>query len=99
MVVLDWDDSFSLDAFVLTPGPQTTIVRGMITELRPDGVYGTPFLPALFYGQDGKPLQTLSQNLTGTGNQTILTRSGGQPNVPRQDLFWRKISDAPKRAR
>ena len=38
-------------------------------------------------------LTTWRQYVSGTGAQTILSRSAGSPMVPREELFWRKVSD------
>ncbi len=90
--VLDWDESFSMQANVLTPGSQRVVLTGFITERRPDGVYAAPLLPQLFYGADGTQLSTWRQNISGTGEQTILSRSGGLPSIPKEELYWRKVS-------
>ena len=92
-VVLDEDESFSMQANVTTPGPQTVVLRGYITQRRSDGLYAAPLLPQLFYGQDGTQLSTWRQNLTGTGEQTILSRSGGLPTIPREELYWRRVGN------
>ncbi len=92
-LMLDKDESFSMQANVITPGYQRMVLRGYITERRPDGVYAAPLLPQLFFGADGTPLTTWRQYISGTGEQTILSRAAGSPMVPREELFWRKISD------
>lgn len=92
--MLDWDEYFSMQANVTSPGPQRIALRGYITERRPDGLYAAPLLPQLFYGADGTQLTTWRQDLTGTGEQTILSRSGGQPSIPKEELYWRKVGDA-----
>ena len=92
-LMLDRDESFSMTANVTMPGYQRIILRGYITERRPDGLYAAPLLPQLFFGADGLPLSTWRQYISGTGSQTILSRSAGSPMVPREELFWTKISD------
>lgn len=92
-LVLDKDEFFSMQANVTSPGPQRIVLRGYITERRPDGLYAAPLLPQLFYGADGNQLSTWRQNISGTGPQTILSRSGGLPTVPREELFWRRVSN------
>ncbi len=92
-LVLDKDESFSMQANITSPGPQRVVLRGYITERRSDGLYAAPLLPQLFFGADGTQLTTWRQYISGTGSQTILSRSAGSPMVPREDLFWRKISD------
>lgn len=91
---LDKDESFSMQANVTSPGPQRIVLRGFITERRPDGLYAAPLIPQLFYGADGKPLTTWRQYLPSAGPQVILSRSAGLPKVPREELFWRRIGDA-----
>ena len=92
-LILNKDESFSLQANVTTPGYQRLVLRGFITERRADGLYAAPLLPQLFFGADGTQLTSWRQFISGTGAQTILSRSAGSPMVPREDLFWRKISD------
>ena len=93
MVVLDWDQSFSMTVNVTSPGYQRIILKGYITERRSDGLYAAPLLPQLFYGADGAQLTSWRQYLPVAGSQTILSRSGGQPFIPKDQLWWRKISD------
>lgn len=92
-LMLDWDESFSMQANVTSPGPQRMVLRGYITERRPDGLYAAPLLPQLFYGADGAQLTSWRQYISGTGSQTILSRSGGQPSIPKEELFWRRIGN------
>ena len=91
LVVLDWDQSFSMQAYSTSPGSQRVVLRGYVTEQRADGLYAAPLLPQLFYGADGSQLSAWSQYLGSTGEQTILSRSGGQPSIPKEELFWRKV--------
>ena len=92
-LVLDKDESFSMQANVISPGYQSMVLRGFITERRADGLYAAPLLPQLFFGADGKQLTTWRQYISGTGAQTILSRAAGSPMLPREELFWRKVSD------
>ncbi len=89
--MLPEDEYFSITANVTSPGPQTMILKGYLVSERADGTYIAPLIPQLFFGADGNPLTTWRQNLTQTGSQTILSRSGGQPSLPREELYWRKI--------
>jgi len=82
-----------MQANVTTPGYQRVVLRGYISERRPDGLYVAPLLPQLFYGADGSQLSTWRQYISGTGSQTILSRSAGSPMVPREELWWRKVRD------
>jgi hypothetical protein len=92
-LMLDKDEYFSLNAYVETPGEQTFALRGYLVDRRADGTYIAPLLPEMFYGADGHQLiGSWRQNLTATGDQVILSRSGGSPTLPRQEIGWRKIS-------
>jgi len=98
-VVLNEDESFSLTANVTTPGYQTIGLKGYLVSRRNDGTYVAPLIPQLFYGADGTQLQTWRQNLTTAGSQVIISRAaGGYPEVPRQELYWRKVSDFEEKA-
>jgi hypothetical protein len=90
-LILDKDESFSMSAYVESPGYQRVLLSGYLLERRADGAYVAPLIPQLFYGVNGTQLQTWQQYLSTVGNQVILSRSGGQPSVPREDLYWRKI--------
>ena len=94
VLMLDEEESFSMSAYVTSPGPQRTVLTGYLVSRRPDGVYVASIIPQLFYGADGSQLQTWRQDITTTGNQVIISRgAGGYPNVPKQELYWRKIQD------
>lgn len=82
-----------MQANVVSPGPQSVVLRGYITQRRPDGTYIAPLLPGLFFGADGTQLTSWRQYLSGTGAQTILSRSGGQPSIPKEELFWRRVGN------
>jgi hypothetical protein len=92
MLYLDEDESFSLSAYVESPGEVRTVLSGYLISYRADGTYVAPLIPQLFYGWSGQQLQTWRQNITSTGEQVILSRAGGQPSVPREELAWRKVS-------
>uniref|UniRef100_A0A6M3LVX5 Uncharacterized protein n=1 Tax=viral metagenome TaxID=1070528 RepID=A0A6M3LVX5_9ZZZZ len=92
-LMLDWDESFSMQANVTSSGPQRIALRGYVTERRPDGLYAAPLLPQLFYGADGTQLTSWRQYISGTGSQTILSRSGGQPSIPKEELYWRRVGN------
>jgi len=93
-LMLDWDESFSMQANVTSPGYQSVVLRGYIMDRRSDGLYAASLLPQLFYGADGTQLTTWRQYLSGTGSQTILSRSGGQPSIPKEELYWRRVGNA-----
>ena len=91
---LDENEYFSLNAYVQALGDQTIALSGYLVEHRSDGTYVAPLIPDLFYGVNGTQLShSWRQNFTATGDQTILSRSGGEPSVPRNELYWRKISN------
>jgi len=93
-IYLNEDESFSLTANVTSPGYQRIALKGYLVSRGNDGVYIAPLIPQLFYGADGTQLQTWRQNLTQTGSQVILSRAaGGYPEVPKEELYWRKVSD------
>ena len=88
------DEYFSMNAYVQALGDQTIALSGYLVEHRSDGTYVAPLIPDLFYGVNGTQLShSWRQNFTATGDQTILSRSGGEPSVPRNELYWRKISN------
>jgi len=98
-VVLEEDESFSLTANVTTPGYQTIALKGYLVSRRNNGTYIAPLIPQLFYGADGTQLQTWRQNLTAAGSQVILSRAaGGYPEVPQEELYWRKVSNFEEKA-
>lgn len=94
MLYLDEDESFSLTAYVESLGEQRVALSGYLVDRRSDGVYVASLIPQLFYGWDGNQLgASWRQNIGATGEQVILSRSGGYPKVPKQELYWRKVSD------
>ena len=93
-LMLEENESFSMSAYVESLGEQRIALSGYLVEHRADGTYVAPLLPQLFYGVTGTQLQTWRQNFTATGDQVILSRSGGLPTLPREELYWRKIKEA-----
>ena len=94
-LLLDEDESFSMSAYVDSPGEQRIALSGYLVQHRGDGTYVAPLLPQLFYGVTGAQLgATWRQDFTVTGDQVILSRSGGLPMLPRDELNWRKIKEA-----
>jgi hypothetical protein len=93
MLMLDEDESFSLSGYVETPGEVRMALQGYLVSRRSDGTYIAPLIPQLFYGWNGSQLQTWRQNITVVGEQVILSRSGGLPKVPREELAWRKVAE------
>ncbi len=93
-LILDKDEAFSMSAYVETPGYSRMVLSGYLLERRADGAYLAPLLPQLFYGANGAVLSSWRQYLPTAGNQVILSRSGGLPTLPREELYWRKVSDS-----
>lgn len=93
MSVVDENEGFTLTANVLTPGYVSIIPKGYVVSRRRDGVYQAGFLPDMFLGYDGKQLDTWRQYVPAIGNQVVLTKPAGHLLVPKQDLFWTKVSD------
>lgn len=96
MLMLNEDEYFSLTANFEAPGESRIALRGYLVQQRSNGTYIAPLIPQLFYGADGTQLQTWRQNITQAGSQVILSRSGGYPKVPQEDLWWRKVSERPE---
>ena len=92
MLMLEENEAFSLSAYIEAPGEVRVVPSGYLVSHRSDGTYIAPLIPQLFYGWNGTQLQTWRQDITATGEQVILSRSGGQPKVPREELYWRKVS-------
>jgi len=95
MLMLDEDESFSLSGYVEAPGEVRFALQGYLVSHRSDGTYVASLIPQLFYGWNGTQLQTWRQDITATGEQVILSRVGGEPSVPREELYWRKVSGVP----
>jgi hypothetical protein len=95
-LILNENEDFSLSAHIDTAGHQRIEVTGYLERRRPDGIYRTPLIPDLFFGADGTQLDTWDQDLT-VGDHIVLSRSGGNPRVPDDELNWRKVSEAPQR--
>jgi hypothetical protein len=95
-LMLDENEDFSLQAHVDSDGQQRIVVTGYLVRRKADGVYQAPLIPQLFFGASGQQLETWSQYLT-AGDHTILRRDSGNPRVPDHELFWRKVSEAPRR--
>ena len=95
MLMLDEDESFSLSAYIEAPGEVRVVPSGYLVSHRSDGTYIAPLIPQLFYGWNGAQLQTWRQDITAAGEQVILSRVGGQPKVPREELYWRKVLGVP----
>jgi len=98
-LMLNKDASFSLSAYVSSPGYQSIVLRGYLVEKRNGETWIAPLIPQLFYGVTGQQLgPSWRQYFSTTGQQVILSRSGGKPEVPREELWWRKVAEAAKAA-
>lgn len=87
VLLIPEEGSISITGYVTSPGYQSIVPRGYL--LSEDEEYIAPLLPQLFYGASGDQLgHTWRQNLTETGSQVILSRIGGEPSVPKEELFW-----------
>lgn len=85
--------SITIYGYVTTPGYVTMIPKGYLVSERSDGTYVAPLIPDLFYGASGSQLQgTWRQWVGGTGEQVLLSRVAGHPEVPREELYWRKVA-------
>lgn len=93
MLMLDEDQSFTLTGYVESPGYQSIVLKGYLVSRRPDGIYIAPLIPQLFYGASGEQLRTWRQWLPSAGEQVLLSRVAGMPEVPREELWWRKVAE------
>jgi len=91
-VMLEEDESFSMEGYSEADGYQRIVLQGYLVDRRGDGVYIAPLIPQLFYGYNGAQLQTWRQFIP-AGSHVILSRIGGEPSVPREELYWKKISE------
>jgi len=91
MLMLDEDEGFSLMANVVSPGYQSVVLKGYLVSRRSDGTYIASLIPQLFYGADGTQLATWRQNIPVAGEQVLLRREAGEPKVPREELYWRRV--------
>jgi len=91
MLMLDEDEFFSMSAYVESPGYVRVVPRGYIVARRGEETWIAPLIPQLFYGASGEQLRTWQQYISTAGEQVILRREGGEPSVPREELFWRKV--------
>lgn len=96
MLTIPQEGSFSLTANITTPGYQSTVLRGYLVERRDGEVWIAPLIPRLFYGVTGAQLgATWRQWIPAAGEQVILSRVAGKPEVPREELFWRRATHVP----
>lgn len=94
VLMIPEEGSFSLSAYITTPGYQTVIPKGYLKSTRNGEVWIAPLIPQLFYGVTGQQLgPSWRQYFSGTGEHVILSRVAGQPEVPREELYWKKISE------
>jgi len=91
MFMIPEEESFSLTAYVESPGYVSIIPRGYLVSRRQSETWIAPLIPQLFYGASGEQLRTWRQYISAVGEQVILSRVGGKPEVPREELFWRRV--------
>lgn len=97
MLYLDEDESFSLTANITNLGYQTMVLHGFLVKKEGGETYVAPLLPQMFYGADGQQLGASWRQYLTAGSHIILSRSGGEPEVPREELYWRRIGDGEER--
>jgi hypothetical protein len=93
-LVLDENESFSMTANVLSSGWQGIVLSGYLKKVVGGETYMAPLLPEMFYGWDGTQLSSWRQYIGASGQQVILSRSGGQPTLPSEEIGWRKVTEA-----
>lgn len=94
VLMIPEEGSFSLSAYITAAGYQTLIPKGYLKSTRNGEVWIAPLIPQLFYGVTGQQLgPSWRQYFSGTGEHVILSRVAGKPEVPREELYWRKISE------
>lgn len=94
VLMIPEEGSFSLSAYATSPGYQSLVLRGYLVERRNGETWVAPLIPQLFYGVTGAQLgPTWRQYLPAAGEQVVLSRVGGKPEVPREELYWRKVAD------
>lgn len=94
VLYLPEDESFSMTAYVESPGFQRIALKGYLIKKTLNGTYVASLLPSMFYGVSGTQLTSWRQNIPTAGSQVILSRgAGGYPKVPKQDIYWRKVAE------
>ena len=91
MVLIPEEGSFTLTAYVESPGYIRVAPTGYIISERRDGTWIAPLLPQMFYGATGTQLTTWRQYIPSAGSQVILSKPVGELLVPKEELYWRKI--------
>lgn len=91
-LILEENQYFNLQAYVISTGYQTTALKGYLVRYRGNNVYYASLEPEMFLGWSGSQLVgSWRQDIGATGHQTILSRSGGQP-MPTSGVYWTKVS-------
>jgi len=90
-LMLDEDESFSMTAYVESPGYQRVALTGMLVKQEGGETYVGSLLPQMFYGASGEQLSSWRQYLSESGEQVVLSRVGGLPEVPKEEIYWRKV--------
>jgi len=93
VAMIPYEGSFELKAYATGPGWQSIVPQGYVYYDAHGDRYVAPLIPELFYGVTGEQLQhTWRQYIPSAGEHVILSRRGGYPQVPRSELYWRKIT-------
>ena len=85
------EGSFTLSAYMESPGYVRFVPKGYLVSRREGETWVAPIIPQLFYGASGEQLGTWRQYIPEAGEVTLLSRVAGHPEVPREQLFWRRI--------
>jgi len=89
--MIDEDEMFTLTGYVESPGYIRIAAKGFLVSRRNGETWIAPLIPQLFYGASGEQLQTWRQYISTAGEQVLLSRASGEPSVPREELFWRRV--------
>jgi len=96
-LTLDEDQSFSLSAYVTSPGYQSVALSGYIVGHWGGETYIAPLRPDMFYGVTGAQLgHTWRQWFENAGEQVVLSRGSDSPHIPHDpaQVAWRKVRAA-----
>lgn len=85
------EGSFTLSAHMESPGYVRFVPKGYLISRRDGETWVAPLIPQLFYGATGEQLSTWRQYIPQAGEVTLFSRVTGHPEVPREELFWRRV--------
>ena len=98
-LLLDEDQYFELKGYVQSPGYVSPVLKGYLVSKRNGETWIASLIPQLFYGADGTQLTTWRQYISAAGEQVLLRREAGEPKVPREELYWRRVPSKEEVAR